>query len=133
MKLSEVLRITPKPVKIGTCNGSGFLFIGRAKDALKSLNGIPRYEGSPHWEDREVLESYNSALVIDSTRIIIIEGREKGSYWYLGESEAPTKPKKTQKQTEQYVGRKNGDDCDEPVAHAPLNFVVPRRKREVSS
>ena len=77
MKLSEALKITPKPVKIGTQQGSGFLFVGQPKDALKSLKAVPRHEGSPRWEDRKVLESYNSALVIDSTRIIIIEGKEK--------------------------------------------------------
>lgn len=87
MKLADVLKVTIKPVKIGTHSGSGFVYIGRPEDALKSLNTVPRYEGSPRWEDREVVETYNAALVIDSTRIIIVEGKEKGGYWYLGEKE----------------------------------------------
>lgn len=87
MKLSEVLKVMVKPVKIGTHNGSGFVYIGRPEDALETHNTVPRFEGSPRWEDREVFETYNSALVIDSTRIIIVEGREKGGYWYLGETE----------------------------------------------
>lgn len=85
MKLSEVLKVMVKPVKIGTHNGSGFVYIGRPENALETLNTVPRYEGSPRWEDREVLETYNAALVIDSTRIIIVEGKEKGGRWYLGE------------------------------------------------
>lgn len=87
MKLSEVLKVMVKPVKIGTHNGSGFVYIGRPENALETLNTVPRYEGSPRWEDREVVETYNAALVIDSTRIIIVEGKEKGGYWYLGETE----------------------------------------------
>lgn len=133
MKLSEALKITPKPVKIGTQQGSGFLFVGQPKDALKSLKAVPRHEGSPRWEDRKVLESYNSALVIDSTRIIIIEGKEKGSHWYLGEGEAPRKPKKSPMQKEPYIGLKNHEGYNAPVAYAALNSVITQRNREALS
>ena len=96
MKLSQALTQINKPVKIGTMQGSGFVFIGKAEDALKKLEKIrigdfkrdPKdevYVRIP-WPERKVIETYESSKVIDDCLIVIIEGAEVGGRWFLGDT-----------------------------------------------
>ena len=128
MILSEALTKATKPVKIGTQHGSGFIYIGQPEDALSRLNMVPRREGSPRWEDREVTDSYDSDPIVDETTIIIIEGWEKGTMWFAGEN-IQKKPKKRRATREQLVPYRNSEGYVDPTFFkAMLNIVRDERR-----
>ena len=128
MNLLQALNQSTKPVKIGTQHGSGFIYIGQPEDALSRLNMIPRREGSPRWEDREVTDSYDSDPVVDETRIIIVEGWEKGTMWFMSENKQK-KTKKRRRTKEQLVPYRNAEGYSDPTFFkAMLNIVRDERR-----
>ena len=128
MNLSQALKQAHKPVKIGTEGHGGFIYIGHPEDALHYLNMLPETKGAPRWEERKVIETYDSDPVVDDTLIIIIEGSEKGSYWYLGEGQERKKPKKRRYGVEEMVPYKNSEGYSDPTVFYALRNIV-RRER----
>ena len=128
MNLSEALTKATKPVKIGTQHGSGFIYIGQPENALDRLNAVPRYEDAPRWEDREVTDLYDSDPIVDETTVIIIEGWEKGTMWFMGEN-IQKKPKKRRRTKERLVPYRNAEGYSDPTFFkAMLNIVRDERR-----
>ena len=129
MKLSEALKATHKSVKIGTNHGAGFIYIGRPEDALDRLNMAPRQKDAPRWEDREVTDMYEADPIVEDVVIIIIEGWEKGTMWFAGDttqtSDKPRKRKKRRATKEELVSEGYSDPT---FFKAMLNIVRSERR-----
>ena len=91
MNLSQLLKKTHKPVKIGTRKGAAFLYIGSPENALKALSSIPVKEGSPPWADRGVTDCFIANPAVDDAIAVIIAGREHGTLWFFGDTEGGQK------------------------------------------
>ena len=133
MNLSQALKITNKPVKIGTQHGSGFIYIGAPENALDRLNMVPRYEDAPRWEDREVTDMYDADPIIEDAMVIIVEGWEKGAMWFAGDTaQMPKQEKKKRKRRatrEELVGYRNSEGYpDDTCFQAILNIVRSERR-----
>ena len=127
MNLSEALKTTIRPVKIGTQHGSGFIYIGVPEKALDYFRLTARWEGSPRWEEREVTDMYDADPIIEDAVIIIIEGWERGSRWFASDISPTSVNAKHIKQMaakERLVPYKNAEGYDDPtVFHALLDLA----------
>ena len=148
MKLKEALEIVQGKVKIGTQKGSGFVYIGDPKNALEILEiskfkkhngGVRKNQKNKRpetygpWPERKVLDSYEASPVIETARILIVEGDESSNKWFDGDEPEkmgrPTKDADKDDRKEGKLSYRNPEGYPDPTAYlAVCNVMVKNLK-----